>query len=407
MDRGIIREMEINLLQGNVEAGISSALELINGLDADDDDDAQAMEEILSKVLTSPGAVDFAGRLSESGFDGSVRFPDGETVPTLYASRGRCDADVYRAFGAMGADVTSCNRNGSNALHVLASMEVSPWEKEREGQMADLVGVPGDPSEWMRCDAFGATPMHLAVLNRHHRLLEALLGFGMDPDATGSTVRQGFGHVINFDGVTPLHLAYLIADPESVGMLTEAGADPCVSDTHGRSAAHYAVSPPPLNYCRGYDSIPGRDAVNSRKREMLKALPDIGRADDSGRTPLILVLTSYRYDDGGLSEALISAGADPNAVDNNGLTALMDAASNGHHQAVKALISAGARLDDQDGTGRTALHHAIAWRDEKSARLLVKKGARCDIPDRSGVTAGEMAASAGMESVLELMVRGD
>ena len=59
-----------------------------------------------------------------------------------------------------------------------------------------------------------------------------------------------------------------------------------------------------------------------------------------------------------------------------------------------------------DRNGRTALHHAISWRDEKSARLLVKKGARFDIPDRDGKTAGEMAASAGMESVMELMVRG-
>lgn len=404
MDRDRIREMEINLLHGKVEAGIDSALEIIGGLDVDDDDDAQALEGILSKVLTSPGAMDFINRLMESSFDASVRFPDGESIPTLYASRGRSEAEVYRTLESMGADVTSCNRNGSNALHILASMEVSPWDRDREGQMADLVRVAGDPSAWMRCDAFGATPMHLAVLNRHHKLLEAFIGSGIDPDTTGSTIRQGFGHIIDFDGVTPLHLACMIADEESVGMLIRAGADPNVADTRGRSAAHYAVSPPPLNYCRGYDSIPGKDAVNSRKREMLKTLPDIGRADDAGSTPLILVLTSYRYDDGGLSEALVSAGADPNAVGNNGLTALMDAASNGHHQAVKALVSAGARLDDQDNSGRTALHHAIAWRDEKSARFLVKKGARYDIPDSSGVTAGEMAASAGMESVLELMI---
>ena len=85
----------------------------------------------------------------------------------------------------------------------------------------------------------------------------------------------------------------------------------------------------------------------------------------------------------------------------------MAAASNGHGDAVKALIAAGAELDSCDRHGRTALHHAISWRDEKSARLLVKKGARFDIPDEGGVTAGEMAASAGMESVMELMLRGD
>ena len=82
----------------------------------------------------------------------------------------------------------------------------------------------------------------------------------------------------------------------------------------------------------------------------------------------------------------------------------MAAVSNGHSSAVKALVSAGADMDATDAHGRTALHHAISWRDEKSARLLVKKGARFDIPDDTGKTAGEMAASAGMESVIELMV---
>lgn len=404
MDRERIRAMDVYFFQGNVEAGIDSALELIEELDMDDDDDAQILKEIISKALTSPGSADFIRRLAESDFDASIHFPDGETIPTLYASRGHSEADVYKMLESIGADVTSCNRNGSNALHILASMEVSPWDKGREGQMADLVKILDDPTLWMQCDAFGATPMHLAVLNRHHKLLNAFLDSNIDPDSTGTVIRQGFGHVIDFDGATPLHLACLIADTESVELLIRAGANPLISDSRGRSSSHYAVSPPPLNYCRGYDSVPGKDAVNSRKKDILKTLPDIGRADDSGSTPLILVLTQYRYDDGGLSEALISAGADPNAVSNNGLTALMIAASNGHHQAVKALISAGVRLDDQDPTGRTALHHAIAWRDEKSARLMIKKGARYDIPDHSGVTAGEMAASAGMESVLELMI---
>ncbi len=48
------------------------------------------------------------------------------------------------------------------------------------------------------------------------------------------------------------------------------------------------------------------------------------------------------------------------------------------------------------------MHHAIVWCDEKSVRLLIKKDAKCDILDNSVVTVGEVAASAGMEPVLEL-----
>lgn len=404
MDDQKIREMEMSFFSGKTEAGIEAAMGLIAGLDADDDDDAKVLEDILSKGLTSSGAAQFAERLAGSGFDASLRFPDGETMPTMYASRGRSDPEVLRTMAGMGADVTSCNRSGSNALHTLASMESSPWTKDRERDMAKMVGVAEDPSSWMVCNAYGATPMHMAVLNRHRELLRSLLDAGIDPDSTGTTVRQGFGHIIDFDGVTPLHLACLIADTESASMLMGAGADPSAADTHGRDAAHYAVTVPPTGFCREYDTPLGKDAVNDRKKEILKTLPDVGRADDNGHTPLLLVLTTYRYIDGGLAEALLELGADPNSVGNDGMTALMAAASNGHSPAVKALIAAGARLDDQDSMGRTALHHAISWRDEKSARLLVKKGARYDIPDSNGVTAGEMAASAGMESVMELMV---
>ena len=186
-------------------------------------------------------------------------------------------------------------------------------------------------------------------------------------------------------------------------MLIDAGASDGCTDSKGRRPSHLAVSPPPLPYCREYDSVPGKDAVNGRKKAVLKLLNDIDSPDDSGKTPLLITLTSYRYDNGGLSETLLEQGADPNRSANDGTTPLMAAASNGHGQALKALVAAGVDLDVRDRHGRTALHHAVSWRDEKAARFLIKKGARTDIPDETGATAVEMAASAGMESVLELL----
>ena len=146
------------------------------------------------------------------------------------------------------------------------------------------------------------------------------------------------------------------------------------------------------------------EAIVGRKKAILSKIGGLDTADDGGRTPLILSLTLYRYQNGGLSEALLEMGASPNLAMNDGTTPLMAAVSNGHSDAAKALVAAGADLNACDSHGRTALHHAISWRDEKSARLLVKKGARFDIPDDTGKTAGEMAASAGMESVIELMM---
>ena len=407
MDRDMIRQVETDFFQGRSEQAVDSALEIIASLDMDDDDEAQVAADLIIRAVSSDRSVDFINRLRESGFDFGVRFPDGETMTTLYASRGRSDPSVLAAFAEAGADLFSCNRNGSNALHLLAAMERSNWAKDRETDMAAVARIPADVSEWMTCNAFGATPLHLAVMNRHSELLSAMLESSLDVNATGSEIRQGYGHAIDFNGVTALDVACLIGDDVSARTLIDHGADPSLTDNRGRSAAHYAVSPPPTSVCREWDSVPGMEAVVGRKKAFLEKVGDLNVTDDTGLSPLMLTLTSYRYQNGGLSEVLLQLGADPNVALNDGTTPLMAAASNGHGDAVKALIAAGAELDSCDRHGRTALHHAISWRDEKSARLLVKKGARFDIPDEGGVTAGEMAASAGMESVMELMLRGD
>ena len=372
MDEEKRRRMEMDFFQGNTGPATDAALELLSGLDLDDDDDAAMAADIVSRGLTSSDGSGFASRLAESGFDFGTRFPDGQGLVTI-------------------------------ALHILASLEKSPWSKDREADMADIVRLSDDVSAWMVCDAYGATPLHLAVLNRHHELVKSLLDAGADPGATGTSIRDGYGHAVDFDGTTPLHLACLIGDETSARMLIDAGASDGCTDSKGRRPSHLAVSPPPLPYCREYDSVPGKDAVNGRKKAVLKLLNDIDSPDDSGKTPLLITLTSYRYDNGGLSETLLEQGADPNRSANDGTTPLMVAASNGHGQALKALVAAGVDLDVQDRHGRTALHHAVSWRDEKAARFLIKKGARTDIPDETGATAVEMAASAGMESVLELL----
>jgi len=68
--------------------------------------------------------------------------------------------------------------------------------------------------------------------------------------------------------------------------------------------------------------------------------------------------------------ALLAAGAEVEAKNNKGVTALMFAAIGGHAAAIAALLAAGAEVEAKDNGGLTALKFAEACKHEHAARLL-------------------------------------
>ncbi len=75
-------------------------------------------------------------------------------------------------------------------------------------------------------------------------------------------------------------------------------------------------------------------------------------------------------------QALLDAGADVNAKDNNGETALIQAASTGHTETVQALLDAGADVDAEGAFEMTALMWAKRKGHTEIVELLKKAGAR-------------------------------
>ncbi len=103
----------------------------------------------------------------------------------------------------------------------------------------------------------------------------------------------------------------------------------------------------------------------------------------------LLMLASVR---GHIATAscLLNAGADPNAVNINGETALILAASARWPDVVRVLIAAGAEVDHRDALGMTAVHRAVLGGTHRltsatdTVRALLDAGADASIPDQQG-----------------------
>lgn len=95
---------------------------------------------------------------------------------------------------------------------------------------------------------------------------------------------------------------------------------------------------------------------------------------------------------------IVGKGANVNARNGKGETALEIAAELGFVEAVDFLIGAGARVDETNNTGSTPLIDAVSRRDLEVVRSLLKAGANPDRPDNSGRSARDYALLEGKES---------
>ena len=78
-------------------------------------------------------------------------------------------------------------------------------------------------------------------------------------------------------------------------------------------------------------------------------------------------VNAYKAD---VVKLLVEAGADVNAQDNEGCTALMRAAYSGHRELIEYLLSNGADKDILDNNANKAIHYVIQYNFEGLKDLL-------------------------------------
>ena len=128
---------------------------------------------------------------------------------------------------------------------------------------------------------------------------------------------------------------------------------------------------------------------------------DVNAKDNYGRTALSFAAI---YGDVECVQMLIGAGADVNAKSNDGGTPLIVAALWGKRDCVEVLLSHGAEVDAKGKFGRTPF--MIAAREGKGdcVKVLLSHGADVDAKDNDGYTALDLAALYGHVECVQVLI---
>jgi uncharacterized protein len=292
------------------------------------------------------GHTDIVRTLLDAGADVHARVPSGLT-PLLFAVReGRLDA--ARALLKAGADVNEtipidgprrrgyggpAPRAGASALLIA----VTNAHFELASALLDAGANPN-------ADLTGYTPLHAITVARKPGvgdndpapegsgamtsldLVKALVAHGANINARMTKKVNLNNTRMNEIGATPFMLAALTADADLITTLAKLGADTRLMNVENST---------PLMMAAGLATrSPGEDA--GTENEVLEAL-----------------------------QVLLDLGADINAIDNNGETAMHSAAYKNLPRVVKFLASKGARIDvwnKPDKFGWTPLAIAVGYR---------------------------------------------
>jgi ankyrin repeat protein len=337
--------------------------------------------------------------LLKAGADPNAALPGGET-PLMTAARVGTLASV-KALLSRGADVhRKDDRRGQTALMWAAA----------EGH-ADVVEalVNANAGAGIKARlASGFTPLLFAVREGRLEVVRVLLKAGADVNETVPVEvrRRGYGGRVPPAGATPLLLAVTNAHYELAAYLLDAGANPNAA-LPGYTVLHAITSVRKPGVGDNDPAPEGSGTMSSI--EFVKKLVANGadvnarmtrranlantRLNEIGATPFMLAALTA---DAELMRTLAALGADPMIPNVDLSTPLMAAAglatrSPGEDagtesevlEALQAALDFGADVNAVDKNGETAMHAAAYKNLPKVVKFLAAKGAKIDVWNRT------------------------
>jgi uncharacterized protein len=328
--------------------------------------------------------------LLAAGADANARQRGGETMLMIAARTG--DKASVEALLKRNAEIDAKDKRGQTAINWAAA--------EGHAPVVDLLITRG--ADFKAPLDSGFTPLFFAIRAGRAEVVDLLLKAGADvTEAMQPKRRAGRGPQ---PGMTPLMMAIENGHFELALKLIKAGADP--NDLRPGYAALHAISwvrKPEMG--EGEDGLPppdGSGRVDSLQfvRELVKLGGDVnlrmpknfnsyGGLNKAGATPFLLAAKTA---DINLLKLLYELGADPNIATSEGATPLIAAAGLGTLAAgevagtedevvevLEWLVKIGADVNAVDKNGETAMHGAAYKNLPKAVEFLHSHGAKIEV----------------------------
>uniref|UniRef100_A0A8C4ITS8 Ankyrin-2 n=2 Tax=Dicentrarchus labrax TaxID=13489 RepID=A0A8C4ITS8_DICLA len=309
--------------------------------------------------------------------------------------------DKVLDFLKNGVDITTCNQNGLNALHLAA----------KEGHK-DLVeellerGAPVDSSTKK-----GNTALHIASLAGQKEVVRLLVKRGADVNSQSQ------------NGFTPLYMAaqeshlevvrYLLENEGNQSIATEdgftplaialqQGHNPVVSlllehDTKGKvrlPALHIAA--------RKDDTKSAALLLQNDHNADVQSKMMVNRTTESGFTPLHI---AAHYGNVNVSTLLLNRGAAVDFTARNGITPLHVASKRGNTNMVALLLDRGGQIDAKTRDGLTPLHCAARSGHDPAVEILLERGAPILARTKNGLSPLHMSAQGDHVECVKLLLQ--